>query len=121
MEHQSPSKILQLNAVCTTLPFVLSTRQRAPRGALGDYPLLSMYDECHTYECIITFDFLSGTGFDQSARGLAALSYIKSSTCSQTSSVPALEPSLVESRSSKNRLSDWQEPKAGMDAHTKNG
>ena len=102
MERQSPPKILQLNAVCTTLPFVLSTRQRAPRGALGDYPILSMYDECHTYECTITFDFLSGTGFDQSARGLAALSYIKSSTCSQTSSVLALEPSLIESRSSKN-------------------
>ena len=80
MERQSPEKILQLKAVCTTLPFVLNTRQRPPRGALGDYPLLSMNDECHSYECTITFDFLSGTGFDQSARGLAALSYIKSST-----------------------------------------
>ena len=77
MERQSREKILQLKAVCTTLPFVLSTRQRAPRGTLGDYPLVSMYDECHTYECITTFVFLSGTGFDQSARGLAALSYIK--------------------------------------------
>ena len=76
MERQSPQKILQLKAVCTTLPFVLSTRQWAPRGVLGDYPLLSMYDECHTYKCIVTFDFLSGTGFDQSARGLAASSYI---------------------------------------------
>ena len=64
MEREPPEKILQLKAVCTTLPFVLSTRQRPPRGALGDYPLLFMYDECHTYECIITFDFLSGTGFD---------------------------------------------------------
>ena len=52
----------------------------APPGALGDCPPLSMNDERHTHECIITFDFLSGTGFDQSARGLAALSYIKSST-----------------------------------------
>ena len=76
MERQSPLKILQLNAVRTTLPFVLSTRQRAPRGALRDYPLLSMYDECHTYECITTFVFLSRTGSDQSARGLAALGYI---------------------------------------------
>ena len=64
MERKSSPKILQLKAVCTTLPFVLSTRQRGPRGALADYHLLSMYDECHTYECIITFDFLSGTGFD---------------------------------------------------------
>ena len=99
MERQSPSKILQVKAVCTKLPFVLSTRQGAPRGALGDCHLLSMYDECHTYECTITFDFLSGTGFDQSARGLAALNYV-SITCSQTSSVPASKASLAESRSS---------------------
>ena len=77
MERQSPQKILQLKAVYTMLPFVLSTRQPAPRGALRDCRLLSMYDECHTYECIATFDFLSGTGFDQSARGLAALNYVK--------------------------------------------
>ena len=80
-----------------------------------------MYDECHTYECIITFDFLSGTEFDQSARGLAALSYIISPTRGQTSSGPAPKPPLAKSRSSKNRLSDWQELKAGKDAHTKNG
>ena len=76
MERQSPEKILQLKAVCITLPFVLSTRQRAPRGAFGDYPLLSMYDEYHAYDCVTTFVFLSGTGFDQSARGLATLGYI---------------------------------------------
>ena len=64
MECQPPEKILQLKAVCITLPFVLSTRQRAPRGALGDYPLSSMNDECHTHECTITFESLSGTGFD---------------------------------------------------------
>ena len=52
MERQSPPKILQLNAVCTTLPFVLSTRYRAPRGTLGDYPLLSIYDEYHDHECV---------------------------------------------------------------------
>lgn len=109
MERQSPPKILQLKAVCTTLPFVLSTRQRAPRGALGDCHLLSMYDECHTYDCIITFVFLSGTGFDQSARGLAALSYIK------------VLPAARQVVCSKNRLSDWQDSKAGKDAHTKNG
>ena len=57
MEREPPEKILQLKAVCTTLPFVLSTRQRAPRGALGDCPPLSMNDECHIHECIITFDF----------------------------------------------------------------
>ena len=77
MERQSPEKILQLKAVCTTLPFVLSTRQRAPQGVLGDYPLLSMNDGYHTHGYATTFIFLSGTGFDQSARGLAALSYIK--------------------------------------------
>ena len=77
MGRQSPPKILQLKAVCTTLPFVLSTRQRAPRGALGEYPLLSMYDEHDAYDYVTTFVFLSGTGFDQSARGLATLSYIQ--------------------------------------------
>ena len=63
MEREPPEKILQLKAVCIMPPF-LSTKQRAPRGALGDYPPLSMNDECHINECIITFDFLSGTGFD---------------------------------------------------------
>ena len=103
------------------LPFVLSMRQRDPRGVLGDYPLLSMNDGYHTHGYATTFIFLCGTGSDESARGLAALSYIQSSTCSQTSSVPAPKPSLVESRSSKNRLSDRKEPKAGKDAHMKNG
>ena len=63
----------------------------------------------------------SGTKFDQSARGLADWSYVKSPTHGQTSSVPAPKPSLAKSRSSKNRLSGWQELKAGKDAHTKNG
>ena len=59
------------------LPFVLSMRQRAPRGVLGDYPLLSMNDEYDAHVYVITFIISSGTGFDQSARGLAALSYIE--------------------------------------------
>ena len=36
-----------------------------------------MNEEYHAYECAITFIFLSGTGFDQSAWGLAALNYVK--------------------------------------------
>ena len=36
-----------------------------------------MNDEYHAYDYVTTFVFSSGTGFDQSARGLAALSYIK--------------------------------------------
>ena len=64
MERKPPEKILQLKAVCIMLPFLLNMRQTGPRGALGDFPPLSMNDERHTHECIITFDFLSGTGFD---------------------------------------------------------
>ena len=74
MERQSPPKILQLNAVCTTLPFVLSTRQRAPRGALGGYPFY-LHDK---FLCLRMYYFIipPGTGFDQSARGLIALYYV---------------------------------------------
>ena len=64
MERQPPSKILQLKAVCIMLPFLLNMRQTGPRGTLGNGPPLSLNDECHTHECIITFDFLSGTGFE---------------------------------------------------------
>ena len=64
MERQSPEKILQLKAVCITLPLCIKYKTTGPRGALGDYPPLSMNDECHTHECTITFDSLSGTGFD---------------------------------------------------------
>ena len=66
MEREPPEKILQLKAVCIMLPFCIKyeTTPPPPRGALGDCPPLSMNDECHIHECIITFDFLSGTGFD---------------------------------------------------------
>ena len=64
MERQSPEKILQLKAVCIMLPFCIKYKTMGPRGTLGDCPPLSMKDECHTHECTITFDFLSGTGFD---------------------------------------------------------
>ena len=65
MERKPPETILQLKAVCIMLPFfVLSTNQQAPRAVLGDCLCLSMNDKCHIHECIITFDFLLGTGFD---------------------------------------------------------
>ena len=64
MECEPPEKILQLKAVCIMLPFCIKYETTAPRGALGDCLLLSMSDECHIHECIITFDFMSGTGFD---------------------------------------------------------
>ena len=74
----------------------------------------SMYHAnfCTKYETI---------GPPRRARGLADWSYIRSPTRSQTSSVLAPKPSLAKSRRSKNRLSGWQELKAGKDAHTKNG
>ena len=64
MEREPPEKILQLKAVCIMLPFCISMKQQAPRGAVGDCLYFSMSDKCHIHECIITFDFLSGTGFD---------------------------------------------------------
>ena len=64
MEREPPEKILQLKAVCIMLPFCIKYETTGPRGALGDCLPLSMNDECHIHECIITFDFLSGTGFD---------------------------------------------------------
>ena len=58
MERQSPPKILQLKkAVRSTLPFVISTRQGVPQGALGDYPLLSMNDKYHAYDYVTTLAF----------------------------------------------------------------
>lgn len=76
MERQSPSKILQLNEVCTTLYFVLRQDIGPPKEHSGT-TLFYLYDEYHAYECITTFALLSGTGFDQSARGLDALNYVK--------------------------------------------
>ena len=65
MERQPPSKILQLKAVCIMLPFCIKyENNRPPEGHSGTAFYLSMNDECHIHECIITFDFLSGTGFD---------------------------------------------------------
>ena len=65
MERKPPKTILQLkSSMYHATPFVLSTNQQAPRAVLGDCLYLSMNDECHIHECIITFDFLSGTGFD---------------------------------------------------------
>ena len=100
MERQSPEKITVKSSMYHATFCIKYKTTGPPRGALGDYPLLSMNDECHTYECTITFDFLSGTGFDQSARGLAALYYVGATGC-WTSSVPAPKPSLSISRSSQ--------------------
>ena len=63
MEREPPEKILQLKAVCIMLPF-FKYEPTGPRTVLGDCLYLSMNDECHIHECIITLDFLSGTGFD---------------------------------------------------------
>ena len=65
MERKPPKTILQLkSSMYHATLFVLSTNQQAPRTVLGDCLCLSMNDECHIHECIITFDFLSGTEFD---------------------------------------------------------
>ena len=80
-----------------------------------------MNEEYHAYDLAIAFTFFVRHRVQLVGPGLAAWSYIRSPTRSQTSSVPAPKPSLAKSRSSKNRLSGWQELKAGTGAHTKNG
>ena len=64
MERQSPPKILQLKCSMYHATFCIKYKQWAPRGVLGDYPLLSMNAGYHTHGYATTFVFSSGTGFD---------------------------------------------------------
>ena len=64
MEREPPKKIFQLKEVCIMLPFCIKYETTGPPRSTRGLPPLSMNDECHIHECIITFDFLSGTGFD---------------------------------------------------------
>ena len=63
MEREPPEKILQLKAVCIMLPFCIKYEATGPPRSTRGLPLF-MNDKCHTHECVITFDFLSGTGFN---------------------------------------------------------
>ena len=57
--------------------FCIKYKTSGPPEEHSGTTLFYLYDEYHAYECITTFVLLSGTGFDQSARGLAALNYVK--------------------------------------------
>ena len=76
MERQSPPKILQLKSSMYHANFCTKYETKGPPRSTRDYPFLSMDNGYHAYEYVTTFVFSSGTRPDQSARGLAALSYI---------------------------------------------
>ena len=70
------SEDFAVDAVCTTLPFVLKVpRLRGPRDELGDCLFCYLYDKNHASEYATLFIIPSGTGSDKSARGLAVLRY----------------------------------------------
>ena len=51
---QISSEDFTVDAVCTTLPFVLKVpRLRAPRDELGDCPFCYLYDKNYAFEYII--------------------------------------------------------------------
>ena len=65
MERKPPKTILQLKSSMYHAPLLYQVQtNRPPEQYSGTAFYLSMNDECHIHECIITFDFLSGTGFD---------------------------------------------------------
>ena len=98
MERQSPEKILQLKAVCTTLPFVLSAKDS---GSLKEHLGTTLFIYMISIMPInVLFHYrpwrlvrLVGPGAHR------LLLYVAS--CSQTSSVLAPKPSPAKSRSSQ--------------------
>ena len=71
---QISSEDFTVNAVCTTLPFVLKYEDSGSLEKSSGTALFYLYDKYYAYQCVISFS-PSGTGFDQSTRGLAALYY----------------------------------------------
>ena len=62
MEREPPEKILQLKAVCITLPFVLCMKTPGtPRRTRG-LPSFYLYDKCYSYECVLFYYFLLAPG-----------------------------------------------------------
>ena len=57
--------------------FCIKYKTSGPPRSTRGLPSFYLYDEYHAYEYVITFVLLSGTGFDQSAQGLAALNDVK--------------------------------------------
>ena len=71
MERKPPPKVLQLKAVCITLPFVLCIKNLGPpRRARGLPSFIYMISimPMRMYSLFLS----PGTGFDQSAQSLAA-------------------------------------------------
>ena len=52
MEYESPPKILQLNAVCTTLPFVLKYQDFGPPEKRSGTALFCLYDKNYAYKYV---------------------------------------------------------------------
>ena len=65
MERESPPKILQLKAVCTTLPFVLSYKPTGPPNSTRGLPFIYLLmTSVISLNALLHFELLSGTGFD---------------------------------------------------------
>ena len=71
---QISSEDFTVDAVCTTLPFVLKYEDSGSPEKSSGTALFYLYDKYYVYH-LCHFINLSGTGFDQSTRGLAALYY----------------------------------------------
>ena len=68
------SEDFTVDAVCTTLPFVLKYQDFGPPKASSGTALFCLYDKKYDCEYVTPF-YAFGTGLDKSARGLAALHY----------------------------------------------
>ena len=71
---QISSEDFTVNAVCTTLPFVLKYQGSGPPETSSGTALFCLYDKKYAYKYVTLF-MPFGTGLDKSARGLAALHY----------------------------------------------
>ena len=70
MECKPPPEILQLKAVCITLPFVLCTKTPgSPRRARG-LPSFYLHDKCYAYECALFYYFRLAPGSTSRPGGL---------------------------------------------------
>ena len=69
MECKPPPEILQLKAVCITLPFVLCTKTLGPPRRTRGLPFLYLYDKRYAHMCALLL-FPPSTGSTSRPGGL---------------------------------------------------
>ena len=57
MERKPPPEILQLKAVCITLPFCIKYNPTGPPNSTRGLPSFYLYDKCYAYECVLFYYF----------------------------------------------------------------